>query len=103
MVEEHHAHDATWRSPAPQLEGYSPKCLQLDFSHWAARRSPSIRFSRLPVGLFAGRCRCPTRKKSPRPSRAEITSAGALEEEETGQCATRTAIGPTGAGPGVTD
>jgi hypothetical protein len=65
----------------------------LDFSHLAARQSASLRFPWMPVRLFACRCRRPTRKKSPKPSRAEIAPSRA-HERRTRHSATTTAVGP---------
>jgi hypothetical protein len=75
----------------------------LDFSHWAAMQTASLQVPRMPLRLFAGRCRYPTRKKSPKPSRAEIASFGAHEEEDGTRRPNRTAIGPRQAALGVTD
>jgi hypothetical protein len=38
--------------------------VQLDLIHWAARRSASLRFPWMSVGLLVGRCRCPKHAKS---------------------------------------
>src|SRR5215204_7568549 len=75
----------------------------LDFSHWVAMQTASLQVPRMPLRLFAGRCRYPTRKKSPKPSRAEIASSGAHEEEDGTRRPNRTAIGPRQAALGVTD
>ncbi len=53
---------------------------KLDFSHWAARQTASLRVPRMPIRFLAGRCRRPTRKKSPKPPRAEIAPSRAHEE-----------------------
>src|SRR5829696_7928758 len=39
----HYAHDATRRPAAHRLEAYSPKCLELDFSHSLPERVRYVR------------------------------------------------------------
>ena len=49
----------------------------------------------MPMRLFAGRCRRPTRKKSPQPSQAEIARSHAHEVSTTGHSAKRTELTET--------
>jgi hypothetical protein len=56
-------------SENPLKRKFAERPFQLDYSHWAARQTPSLRFPWMPVRLLASRCRRQICKKLSKPSR----------------------------------
>ena len=57
-------YDATQKTPVHLIMPYSPECVELDFSHFAAYQTASANGSMNALRLFAGCPRPPTREKS---------------------------------------
>jgi len=66
----------------------------LDFSHWAVQQTALLWVPRMPLRLFAGRCRRPTRKNSPKPSQALKSPLLRRTSRRMGHSAKRTATEP---------
>src|SRR5215217_8547733 len=58
------------KAPFDSHNDFPDSLSTLDFSHWAVQQTALLWVPRMPLRLFAGRCRRPTRKNSPKPSQA---------------------------------
>src|SRR5215203_2683391 len=80
--------------PVRHLSGVFIQSLELDFSHWAVQQTALLWVPRMPLRLFAGRCRRPTRKNSPKPSQALKSPLLRRTSRRMGHSAKRTATEP---------